>query len=335
MISVLMFFRRFSKISLKTAASFPFSSLAAGFPHLTNKSVKTMKDTCEKIRRNPLRQKNKNRDQNASLTAEASLAFPVFFFAVVYLIQMFHVLRAETVIAEAGFTSAREAAAYGYAAERLADGENATADKLLEVFNHKLIRDATMTGLFYLRCDEEVLQQAGVAQGLSGVRIDSEEEDEKIRAEIWYKVTPANVLRRDTSRYYTMRIVYRNWTGEGETTGKDKTEANGDIVYMTEHGRVYHRKRTCRYIKIDVRAVLSEQVAKERNRSGGKYYACEFCDPVLKDGIQMFLTEYGTRFHCVSTCSAIARNVTEYSLKEIEDTYPPCSRCGEREEGET
>lgn len=335
MISVLMFFRRLSIISLKAAASFPFSSLAADFPHLTNKPVKNKKGTCEKTRKSPLRQKYKNRAQNASLTAEASLAFPVFFFAVIYLIQMFYVLRAETVIAEAGITSARDAAAYAYAAQRLADGENATAEKLLELFDRKLVRDAAMTGLFYVRCEGEVLQQAGVAQGLSGVRVDSEETDEKIRTELRYKVTPVNVLTADTSRYYTMRIVYRNWTGEGGTQENAEEDEDGDTVYMTEHGQVYHRKRTCSYIKIDIRAVAAEHVANERNQSGGKYYACEFCDPVLKNGSQVFLTEYGTRFHGVSTCSAIARNVTEYSLEEVEKTYRPCSRCGAKEEGET
>jgi len=332
--SVLMFFRQCSKNSLKAAASFPFSSLAAVFPKMLCKLANHKKETCEKIHNHLLRSKHKNRAQNASLTAEASLAFPIFFFAVIYLIQMFHVLRAETVIAEAGITSARDTAAYAYAAQRLADGENATAEKLLELFDRKLIRDAAMTGLFYLRCDGEVLQQAGVAQGLSGVWADSEESDEKVRTELRYKVTPVNVITADTSRYYTMRIVYRNWTGEGGTGENAEEDEDGDIVYMTEHGQVYHRKRTCSYIKIDVRAVAAEAVAKERNQSGAKYYACEFCDPVLIDGTQVFLTEYGTRFHGVSTCSAITRNVTEYSLEEVEKTYRPCSRCGAKEEGE-
>ena len=109
---------------------------------------------------------------------------------------MFRVLGAELEIAQAGITSAREAAVYSYAADRLAKGENATAERLLNVFDHKVIRDATMTGLFYARCDGERLKQAGVAQGIGGVWVDSEQKAEKTYAEIRYRVKPANVLTK-------------------------------------------------------------------------------------------------------------------------------------------
>ncbi|MBQ8846100.1 MAG: hypothetical protein IJ006_03055, partial [Lachnospiraceae bacterium] len=142
------------------------------------------------------------------------MAFPVFFFAVLYLLQMFTVLRAEVSVAQAGITSAREAAAFSYVAERLAEGENAVAETVLEVFDQKIIRDATLTGVFYTRCDEELLKQAKVAQGLGGIWVNSEETDEKVRTEFFYRVNPANVLTEQKSKYYVMRIVYRNWTGE-------------------------------------------------------------------------------------------------------------------------
>lgn len=294
-----------------------------------------MKKSCDKIHNIPLCRRNKSRYQNASLTVEASVAFPVFFFAVIYLLQMFCVLRAELVIAEAGLASVREAAAYSYVAERLAEGENAVAETLLDIFDQKIVRDAAMTTMFHAYCDKEILKQARVAQGYSGIWVDTEADGEITRAEIYYWVKPANVLTEGRGRFYVMRLVYRNWTGEGGAQSdvsdhiEDKT-----TVYMTEHGTVYHQKQTCSYIKIDVNAVRAEYVGEKRNSSGAKYYACEYCEPVLQKGGQVYITEYGTRYHGFSTCSAIARKVKECDLEEVKDTYPACSRCGSSKGGD-
>lgn len=330
MISVLMKIRQLYYLPVKTAVLLRFPSLIAVFTYLCCKRFFSFNNTCGKTHKHPLGRRNKGRYQNASLTAEASVAFPIFFFAVLYLLQMFTVLRAELSVAQAGIASAREAAAFSYVAERLAEGEHAIAETVLEVFDQKIIRDATLTGVFYSRCDEELLKQARVAQGLSGIWINSEKEDELTRAEIFYKVNPANVLREQKSRYYVLRLVYRNWTGEGgeeENTPEDKP----DTVYMTKHGKVYHLKRDCSYIKIDVIGVWGEQIGEERNESGAKYYACEFCSPVVTKGVQVFITEYGARYHARSTCSAISRNVKECSLAEVEEKYAVCSKCRKQE----
>ena len=331
-ISVLIPLRRIYEFSLKTAVLLSSLSLAAVFHSLWCQVNIFNKESCKRIHKKPLRRTNKSRYRKASFTAEASLAFPVFFFAVLYLLQMFRVLGAELEIAQAGITSAREAAVYSYAADRLAKGENATAERLLNVFDHKVIRDATMTGLFYARCDGERLKQAGVAQGIGGVWVDSEQKAEKTYAEIRYRVKPANVLTKEQSRYYVTKIVYRNWIGENGTSGKEATET--DTVYMTEHGSVYHVKANCSYIKIEIEPVLAQHVGDRRNRSGAKYYACEFCKPVLKNGTQVYITEYGIRYHEVSTCSAIERNVKACSLEEVRKNYAPCSRCGQKGETE-
>lgn len=332
MISVLMSVRQIDYM-VKTAILFRFPSLIAVFTFHCCNAFSIITNSCGKIHEHPVGRRSKGRYQNASLTAEASVAFPVFFFGVLYLLQMFTVLRAEVSIAQAGITSAREAAAFSYVAERLADGENAVAKTILEVFDQKLICDAALTGVFYSRCDEELLKQARVAEGLGGIWVNSEETDRKVRAEIYYRVNPANVLTEQKSKYYVMRLVYRNWTGEGGKEVEETPEEEKETVYMTEHGKVYHIKRNCSYIKIDVVGMWAEQIDKERNESGAKYYPCEFCSPVITKGAQVFVTEYGTRYHARSTCSAIRRDVKEYSLEEVKEKYPVCSKC--RAEGGT
>ncbi len=331
--SVLMKIRHCTKFSVKTAVLLPSLSLFAVFIYPNFKNM--MKKSCERIRKVSRCQKRKSRYQNASLTVEASIAFPVFFFAVLYLIQMFGGLRAELTIAQAGITSAREVAAYSYVAERLADGESAAADTILKVFDQKIVRDAAITSVFYARCDNSLLKEAGVAQGLGGIWVDSKETGEKTRAEIFYRVKPANVLTKERNRYYVLRIVYRNWTGEGKVhKAEEENAGKSNIVYMTEHGAVYHLSRTCSHIKIDIEAVRPKDVGERRNLSGAKYYACEFCSPELSKLAQVYITEYGTRYHAFSSCSAIKRNVRECSLEEVGQTYPACSRCGKKEEGE-
>lgn len=274
------------------------------------------------------------------MTVEAALAFPVFFFAVAYLIQMFFIVRAEVNIAEAAITSARDIAAYSYTAERLADGENAVAEKILELFDEKIVRDAAISGLFYARCDKEVLKQAHAGQGIGGMWVDTEEVGGKIRTEIKFRVQPPNFFEKEQPRSYTMKIVYRHWTGEGKTNigggrgdkGDSEEESETRIVYMTEHGSVYHEKKSCSHIKVKTEAVTLEAVGGLRNSSGGIYYACDYCSPGGDEATTVYVTEYGTRYHAVSSCSAISRNVKEVYLDEVEDRYRACSKCGTQEE---
>ena len=333
-ISVLMAVRHLCRFSLITAV-FSLSLSLAAVLTLWIHNKKNKKDTCGKIHENPLRRKDKSRYRSASLTVEASVAFPAFFFAVFYLIQMFLVLRAELVVAEAAITSARDVAAYSYAAERLADGENAIAEKILELFDRKLIRDTAVSSLLYARCDSEVLKQAGVGQDPGGIWVDTETSGDKMQTSIHYRVRPHNVLSSEPAGYYVLHLTYRGWTGEGKTAG---TKAEGDeeetVVYFTDHGTVYHLDRNCSYIKINVMSALSEKIGYERNLSGARYYACEFCAPVLKNGVAVYYTKYGTRYHSASSCSAIRRSPGECSLEEAVKKYKPCSRCGKEKEDE-
>lgn len=334
MLSVLLSFWYSFRNLLKNSGVFTSPSLTAvliiSWKQINNK----MKKTCEKNSRKSLHQREKSRYQNASLTVEASVAFPVFFFAVLYLLQMFSVLRAEVAIAEAGLTSAREIAAYSYAAERLAEGEVAEAEKLLEIFDQKIVRDASVTALFYGKCDQDILKEGKVAQGLGGIWVNTEEDEERVRVTVQYRVTPVNVWKPEKGRYYTMRIVYRPWTGEGEVGGTgspEQTQEKG-TVYMTTYGAVYHLDRDCTYIKIETQEIFGEQLQEVRNSSGAKYYRCDFCSPESVG--RVYITEYGTRYHRTSSCSAIRREVKEVSLETVKDTHPVCSKCGKKAEEE-
>ena len=335
MISVLIRNWRFCKSCMKTVKFSLLSSLSAVFTSRCKSQNKIKrKDICEKTRKKSLCQKHKDRYQNASLTVEAAVAFPVFFFAVMYLLQMFSILRAEVMIAEAAISSVREAAAYSYVAERMAEGDVAVADTLFEFFDRKIIRDVTMTGVFYGRCDAEILKEGSVAQGLGGMWVNTEDAGDKTRIEIRYRVTPGNSLTSKKENYYTRRLVYRNWTGEGGSAGKTEgpeEDTKSATVYVTEHGTVYHTEKSCSHIKIETIPVEGGAVDKERNSSGGKYSACDFCAPESGLGKYVYVTKHGTKYHAVSSCSAIRRDVKECSMEEAKEKYRPCSRCAQEQ----
>lgn len=332
LISVLMILRYVRRFSLKTVV-FLLSSLAAGFTYLWLHFKKQNKITCGKNHKNPLCRRNKSRYQKASLTVEAAVAFPAFFFAVWYLLRMFLILQAELAIAEAGITSAQNVAAFAYVGERLADGENAVAEKLLALFDQKLVRNAAFTGIFYAACDDSVLKQANVAQGFGGIWVDTITEGEKTKLQISYRVKPDTVFVSEKARYYCQNLVYRNWTGEG-SDGRSVSEEGGELAYLADTGTVYHLDKNCSYIKRNVTGVSAQVIDTMRNTSGARYYACEFCEPVLKNGVFVYITEYGTRYHISSSCSAIKRSPRSCPLEEAKASYKPCSRCGMSEEGE-
>lgn len=262
----------------------------------------------------------------------------MFFFAVLYLIQMFAVLQAELVIAKAGIVSARDTAAFSYAAERLADGENAVAEKLFALFDKKIVRDAAFTALFYGRCDKELPERAGVAQDLGGMWVDTSKEGETVQLCINYRVRPENILFPERQSYYRLHLVYRNWTGEGKIEEKgqeaDKEEESAKVVYLADYATVYHSDKNCTYISIKVSAVPSGKISEKRNASGAKYYACEFCEPVLRENESVYVTKYGKRYHALSSCSAIERSPQECLLEEAKQKYRPCQKCGEEQESE-
>lgn len=333
-ISVLILLGRLFLVFPKTVVLFVLPSLIAVLVMLLLYK-KNLCLSCGKNHKNPLRRRDKSRYRNASLTVEASFAFPIFFFAIMYLLQLFAVLRAELVIAEAGIASARDVAAFAYAEERLKEGENVAAEKLFELFDKKIVQDAAFTTVFYVRCDEEIMKNAGVAQKLGGMWVSTEVDGDTVRLKVYYRVEPQNPLFPNRQVYYNQRFVYRNWTGEGKQEAQEaQAETATAVVYLADNATVYHLSKDCTYINIKVTSVVSGKIGTQRNASGAKYYACDFCEPVLTGNSMVYITKYGTRYHAFSTCSAIERSPGECTLEEAKEKYPACKKCAAKQEKE-
>lgn len=94
---------------------------------------------------------------------------------------------------------------------------------------------------------------------------------------------------------------------------------------MTETGTVYHKDRSCTYLKLSIRKVSYSVTGKLRNRYGEKYYACSCCRSGV--GATVYITDTGNRYHADRSCSGLKRTI--HKIKESEVSHlPSCSKCG-------
>ena len=122
----------------------------------------------------------------------------------------------------------------------------------------------------------------------------------------------------------TQERTVRGFTGFSGREGTEETEGS-EIVYVTDHGTVYHRDLSCRYLKLSVQQAELDQVDSMRNEDGAKYYPCERC---WKEGASVvFLTESGDRYHQSLNCSSLVRGIHAVRIWET-GGRPPCSVCG-------
>ena len=137
------------------------------------------------------------------------------------------------------------------------------------------------------------------------------------------------VARRDISqRIKVTTFAGSDWslTDEFDSTGTNDG-ASEAVAYVAENGTVYHLDRNCVFITTRFREVNFEGVEYLRNRSGGKYYACERCDDTPA-GTTVYISDYGEVYHTREDCPAMNRTVNEVPVSEAAESYGPCSRCG-------
>ena len=103
----------------------------------------------------------------------------------------------------------------------------------------------------------------------------------------------------------------------------------GEKVYITPWGTVYHTTPECSLLDLSISLVSFESLNERRNESGGKYYPCESCcghaDTGAVDGV--YITDYGDRYHSDRDCPGLKRTVKEVDIKEVSG-MSACQKCG-------
>lgn len=121
----------------------------------------------------------------------------------------------------------------------------------------------------------------------------------------------------------TQRIFsgYTEAEGDGDGFGQ---EGSG-IVYVTEHGSVYHTSLSCSHICLRINGGNVKRILKEK-----KYHACDKC---IDDGeipSVLYVTRYGDKYHSSLSCSGLKRTVRTIPKEEAEG-MKICSRCAAKQ----
>ena len=247
---------------------------------------------------------DKNRYRSASLTAEAALVFPVFFFAVYMLWQLFLLLLFQMDVCHEITETAMKYAHLGYP-ERKAEEQNVDISWLYQPLLWNALPDSDRVESLWVLCLPE--------------------EDGSIQVRVNYRFICESVFFAKVK--FPVQQTFRFYPYIGKTE-EDlfAVEEQKDVVYMTEYGTVYHESRACGYLNVAVHSVEASGVGQERNSFGRGYTLCERCDNRENTGT-VYLSAGGTKYHLVAGCPALKRTVTEKTREEVEGV-PPCHKCG-------
>lgn len=252
--------------------------------------------------------KGKNRYRSASLTTEAALVFPVFFFMIYMLWQLFLLLLFQLQVAKTMTETAMQYAHLGYT-QRRSEEHDVDISWLYQPLLWNALPTSNRAENVWVLC---IPQTDGELEITVGYQFVCEA--------VFFAKTCIPV--RQSFRFYPYLGVVKE--------DRFQTEEAKDVVYMTEYGTVYHESAACSYLNAVVRSVAISQVEQERNNSGRRYSLCERCDDRKSTGT-VYLSAGGTKYHLVADCSALKRTVIEKNREEVEG-IPACHKCGKKEE---
>ena len=262
-----------------------------------------------------------------SMTVEASFVLPLFLFFFVNVMTLFSITEVQSqlegALHQAGSELSLRAFDLVYGEELVAGEESASVEAL-----------AGAAGVFtareYLRKDiGERIDRSVVSGGFEGLSFLQSKVmlgGDIIDLVVDYHVHPMIPLIGFKDIPVEGRYYGHAWTGYDITEGFDHTEHEEEMVYVTEHGEVYHRDIDCVHLRIRVESVDFAKISLLRSKDGKKYYPCEYCGSGGGAG-NVFITGYGEKYHSRITCPGLKRSIYTIPISEVGGRRP-CSACG-------
>lgn len=252
---------------------------------------------------------NKNRDWNASLTVEASLVIPMFFFLVFWLWQIFLLLLFQLKVCEQITETVLEYSHLGYIEQKVEQSE---------------IDNAWIYELLFF-------SNLPPYENVKGKWIDCKtEEDGTIIVEINYEFLCETVFFPMITIPVSQKFQFYPYFGEQEETiEKEQIKQQEEVVYMTEHGTVYHMSKTCMYLNIRLKTISVSEIEKVRNNSGQRYTECSKCKKEQKVE-QVYISLGGNKYHWSLQCPSIKRTIIEKKKEEV-NGISACHKCGKQD----
>ncbi len=241
-----------------------------------------------------------------SITLEAALVVPIFFFAMLCLVYLMEITAIQTTVRAALHSVGKELAKEAYT-DRFLSGNEVEEKLRQQIGTDRLNRSMIVGGSRGLCCEESSMNPASAEMELV---VDYELE------------IPVLLLRLPVlSRREALRV--KGWTGY--VTGLDIGDRE-TYVYITDYGLVYHKEKDCTYLELSIKSVSADEIEDLRNLSGGKYYPCSSCKKKVEHSAKLFVTDYGERYHTSLECGKIKRNVYAVPLDEVY-ILGGCSKC--------
>ena len=263
---------------------------------------------------------------SASMTLEASIALPLFIFFFVNIIAAIDIVRVQSEMEGVLHQVGNEVALLAY---DLREGEDVISP---EDDSFGIVETGALSSFAYFKIKREldeklnnsrVVDEITVTNMLSSKVMSG---DDIIDIVIDYRVHPIIPMIGFKSFMVESRYYGHAWTGYDVSKGSASGENAEEMVYVTEHGSVYHRDIGCKYLNPSVRSVPFEQIDKLRNKDRSKYYPCRDCGKGTAGG-NVFITDYGERYHTRIDCPGIKRKIYTIPISEV-GGKAPCSGCG-------
>lgn len=243
--------------------------------------------------------------KRGSITAEAAMVVSFFFLAVICLTYLFQILSLQVTVRN-GLHAVGRKMAVELCENPVMKPDNIKKELIRQIGEDRLDTSLIVGGSAGIDCSRSKQKWNTTIVDLSAV----------YRIEIPILLFRIPMIRREE----TLRI--KGWTGyEG---GNDWAESE-EMVYVTEHGMVYHTDRNCTYLDLSIRTVEEEQIHQFRNLSGGKYQRCTSCRKDV-DSPWVYITDYGELYHGSLDCRKLRRRVYPVSLREVYG-LGGCSKC--------
>lgn len=253
----------------------------------------------------------KQKWKKASLTAEASLALPVFLITVLILLKTVDLYRIHAMLTLSLQESARELSICAYAV----DEEGKETYEIPETAACILYAEG--------KIPEEIRENGTVT--LAGSRVKNGWLE--LQAIYWPKI--GNRLIPVHTRGIPACARVHLFCGRTEEEDEDASGEAGQMVWITENGSVYHTDVACSHINLSIQVSSEEALKWKRNQDGEKYKPCEQCIGSGIAGDEVYYTNYGNRYHNSLSCGGLKRKVRLVSMEQAKG-LPQCSKCAKK-----
>lgn len=239
---------------------------------------------------------------SGSLTVEAALVFPIFLFMLLAFLFFFRVLQVQQIMEEA-----------------LAVAGSRTSLEVSGEEEDSQILYASALAYFNVELTSQGLPAKFISGGRVGISFqESDFEGEYIDLFINYKLKLPTGFFGKREIPIVQRVRMKKWNGYH---GDGAEAGEGEWVYITPNGSVYHRSRECTHLRLSISSIPAQSV------SDSSYSPCELCGKSSNSGGLLYITNQGRRYHSRLSCSGLKRTVYMIRLSKAGNRNG-CQRCG-------